>query len=106
MGNSSISYFGVVGNVATAITHILACVYVFHNEILKNMKHTKAMPARNTKLVCVCWQQVFTEKEKKVNKSLLNYSTPTTKLLKLPSIQETFLKRSYLAKESKNLTPT
>ena len=42
MGNSSISYFGVVGNVATAITHILACVYVFHNEILKNMKHTKA----------------------------------------------------------------
>ena len=48
----------------------------------------------------------FYGKRKKVNKSLLNYSTPTTKLLKLPSIQETFLKRSYLAKESKNLTPT
>ena len=45
----------------------------------------------------------FYGKMKKVNKSLLNYSTPTTKLLKLPSIQETFLKRSYLAKESKKL---
>ena len=87
MGKSSISYFGVVGNVATAITHILACVYVFHNEIPKNMKHTKAMPARNTELVLVGG---FYGKEKKVNKSLLNYSSPTTKLLKLPSIQETF----------------